>query len=183
MPATGRTIVVHSTAMKHFLSLLVLALTAASASAAPPTDADLTSCLGEHGQTLAVFSQLARGMTPTEAAAVFAGADKLDKYSYAHVPAKDCAGAKTFELHFQKDKKTGEVHLYNVVIEFDKALTRNDDFYKRLAAVLVTKYGALKDDKAVEKKILTWGTKIGVAQLSTLGATFPFRLTAPLDKR
>ena len=151
--------------MKHVLSIL-----------------ELASCLGEHGPTLAVFSQLARGMTPAEAAGVVAGADKLDKYSTARVPAKDCVGARTFELHFQKDKKTGDVRLYNVAIEFDKALTTNDDFYKRLATVLVAKYGPLKDEKAVEKKLLTWGTPIGVAQLSTLGKTFPFRLTAPLDK-
>jgi hypothetical protein len=168
--------------MKHLLSVLVLAFTATSASAAPPTAADITSCLGEHGQTLAVFSQLKRGMTPAEAAAVFTGADKLDKYNFAHVPAKGCVGAKTFDLYYQKDQKTGDVRLYNVVIEFNKALTKNDDFYKRLAAVLIAKYGPLKDDKALEKKILTWGTSIGIAQLSTLGKTFPFKVTAPLDK-
>ena len=168
--------------MKHFFPALLIAATATAASASPPTDAELTSCLGESGPTLAVFSQLKRGMTPADAATVFPGADKLDKYSYAKVHAKNCVEAKTFELHFQKDAKTGDVRLYNVAIEFDKALTKNEDFYKRLASVLVTKYGPLKDEKALDKKILTWGTKIGVAQLSTLGKTFPFRLSAPLEK-
>ncbi len=161
-----------------FLSLA----TAAAAEAAPPTDADLAACLGETGENLAVMSQLKRGMKPADAAAVFPGADKLDKYNFAKVKAAGCAGATTFELHYQKDRKSGEILLYNAVIEFSKSLTADEDFYKRLTAILVTKYGPLKDDKAVAKKILTWGTKLGVAQLSTLGKTYPFKLSAPLAK-
>jgi inorganic pyrophosphatase/exopolyphosphatase len=121
-------------------------------------------------------------MTPAEAAGVFPGADKLDKYNNAQLHAKGCVGAKTFELHFQKDAKTGELALYNVAIEFDRKLTKDEDFYKRLAAVLVAKCGPLKDPKTLDKHLLTWGTSIGIVQLSTLGPTFPYSLTAPLEK-
>ena len=82
------------------LALLALVVTTATASAAPPTDAELAACLGEKGSTLAVFSQLKRGMKPADVAAIYPGADKLDKYNFANVKAKDCVGAKSFELHY-----------------------------------------------------------------------------------
>jgi hypothetical protein len=166
--------------MKVF-AMLVLVATTATASAAPPTDAELAACIGEKGNTLAVFSQLKRGMKPVDVAAIYPDADKLDKYNFAKVKAKDCAGAKTFELHYQKDRKSGEILLYNVRIEFDKALTRDEDFYKRLSTLLVAKYGPVKDED-LAKKLLTWGTKEGVAQLSVLSKTHPFKLSAPLSK-
>ncbi|MBA3499095.1 MAG: hypothetical protein M4D80_08910 [Myxococcota bacterium] len=164
--------------MKLF-TLLVLLLTTVNASAAPPTDAELQTCIGEASGTLPVFSQLKRGMKPADVAAIYPGADKLDKYNFAKVKAKDCAGAKTFELHYQKDRKTDEILLYNATIEFDKALTRDEDFYKRLTTLLVGKYGPVKDED-IAKKILTWGTKEGVVQLSALSKKHPFKLKAPL---
>ena len=171
--------------MKPTLYILLLSITATTASASParaPTDTELTSCLGASDVTLAVFSKLERGMTPADAAAVLPGADKLDKYNDAHLQAKGCVGAKTFDLHYMKDTKTGAVTLYNVEIEFDRKLTKDEDFYKRLAAALIAKCGPLKDLKTLDKHLLTWGTSIGIVQLSTLGPTFPYRLTAPLDK-
>lgn len=166
--------------MKLFPLILILILTT-NASAAPPTDAELKTCIGETGSTLSVFSQLKRGMKPADVAAIYPGADKLDKFNFASVKAKDCAGAKTFELHYQKDKKSGEITLYNVTIEFDKALTRDEDFYKRLTTLLVAKYGPVKDED-IAKKLLTWGTKEGIAQLNVLSKTHPFKLKAPLGK-
>ena len=163
------------------LTLLLLVVTTATASAAPPTDAELEACIGKTGNTLAVFSQLKRGMKPADAAAVYPGADKLDKYNFATVKAKDCAGAKTFELHYQKDKKSGEILLYSVRVEFDKALTKDEDFYKRLTTLLVAKYGPVKDED-LAKKLLTWGTKEGIAQLNVLSKTHPYKLSAPLPK-
>lgn len=168
--------------MKHLVTAALL-LTASAASAAPPTDAELEACIGKTGFPLAVFTNanVKRGMKPADVAAIYPGADKLDKYKFASVKAKDCAGVKTFEFHYQEDKKTKEVLLYNVRIEFDKALTKDEDFYKRLTTLLVAKYGAVKDED-IAKKLLTWGTKEGVAQLSVLSKTHPFKLSSPLAK-
>ena len=167
--------------MKRFAILALLTLTT-TASAAPPTDAELEACIGSKGSAPLVFDgKIKRGMKPADVAAVYPGADKLDKFKFANVKAKDCAGVKTFEFHYQEDRKTKEVLLYNVRIEFDKALTRDEDFYKRLTTLLVAKYGPVKDED-IAKKLLTWGTKAGIAQLSVLSKTHPFKLSAPLDK-
>jgi hypothetical protein len=167
--------------MKLFSLFLFLVLTTANASAAPPTDAELKTCIGEKGNALSVFSQLKRGMKPADAAAIYPGADKLDKFNFAKVKAKDCAGTKTFALYYQKDRKSGELLLYGATIEFDKSLTRDADFYKRLTTLLVAKYGPVKDED-IAKKLLTWGTKDGVVQLTALSDTHPFKLKAPLLK-
>jgi hypothetical protein len=68
-----------------------------------------------------------------------------------------------------------------VRIEFDKALTKSDDFYKRLTAILVAKFGPV-EQKDIDKKLLTWGTKAGVAQLNVLSNRHPFKLSAPIQK-
>jgi hypothetical protein len=122
-------------------------------------------------------------MTPEEAAKVLPGADKVDKYGFAKVKAKDCVGAKTFVLFYMKDKATQKpTTLASARIEFDPALSSNADFYKALQEVLVIKYGPIKGgDKDIERRILTWGTKEGVAQL-TQHAKGPFTLSAPLAK-
>ena len=164
------------------LSILALLTLTTAASAAPPTDAELEACIGSKGAAPAVFDgKIKRGMKPADVAAVYPGADKLDKFKFASVKAKDCAGAKTFEFHYQEDRKTKEVLLYNVRIEFDKALTKDEDFYKRLTAMLVAKYGPVKDED-IKKKLLTWGTKTGIAQLTVLTPSHPWKLSAPLDK-
>lgn len=167
--------------MKQLATLLVLLATTTAASAAPPTDAELIACLGEKGSTAAVFSKLKRGMKPADVAAIHPGADKLDKFNFASVKAKDCVGAKTFAFHYQKDRKSGEILLYNATIEYDQALTRDADFYKRLTAVLVAKFGPVKDED-IAKKLLTWGTKDGIAQLTVLGKARPYKLKTPLAK-
>jgi hypothetical protein len=169
--------------MKTSLFALLALTVAGTAVAAPPTDAELAACIGAKGPALQVFSTLKRGMTIAEASALYPGADKLDKYNFATVEAKACAGATKFELTFQKDSKTQELRLYGVAIIFDKALSADDDFYQRLSTLLVAKYGPVKDGKAVEKRILTWGTSLGVVQLSTLGKTYPFKLRAGLEKK
>lgn len=153
------------------------------ADAKPPTNPELTACIGDKGLAVPVFAKLKRGMTPAEVAAVWPGADKLDTFGFSKVAAKDCAGADKFVFYFQKDRKTNELALYNVAIQFDKALTGDADFYQRISTLLVAKYGPLKNpEKALAKRILTWGTNQGIAQFSTLGDRFPFKLDAPLAR-
>ena len=169
--------------MKLASAILALALAVPTlAAAAPPTAADVSTCVGETGALAPVFDSLRYGMTAEEAGAAWPGAEKVDKYGFAKLKAKDCAGAKTFVLFFMKDKTTQATKLASARIEFDPALSRNADFYKTLQDVLVAKYGPIKGgEKDIERRILTWATKEGVAQL-TQHAKGPFTLSVPLAR-
>ncbi|HEY0250297.1 MAG TPA: hypothetical protein VGC41_02180, partial [Kofleriaceae bacterium] len=150
------------------LAVAVLLATTALAHAAPPTDADLEACLGKDGTDVPALAAFHRGMTTDEANTAWAGAGKVDKYGFSSVKAKGCVGATDFKLYFQKDRTSGELALYSVSIDFDRRWNSNKDFYQRLVALLVSKFGEAKDEQ-VQKKLITWGTHDGIAQLTTLG--------------
>jgi hypothetical protein len=167
------------------LALLAVAATSTGALAKPkaPTDEQLSACLGEGKAIPTPFVGLKRGMSPAEAAAVFPGADKVDRFHQATVKAKDCVGATSFKLSYLDNAKTKAPELYNVAIVFDKALTKDDDFYTRISALLVAKYGPIKDDDSTKKRILTWAGAVGLVQFASLGKTYPFELRATPPKQ
>jgi hypothetical protein len=168
---------------QFLLALAVAVAIPQLADAKPPTNPELTACIGGKGPAMPIFSKVKRGMTVAEVAAVWPGADKLDKFGFAKVAAKDCVGADKFVFYFQKDLKTNELALYSAEIEFDKALTGDADFYQRVTTLLVAKYGPLKNpEKDLAKRILTWVTKDGIAQFFTLGDRNPFRLKGTLPR-
>jgi hypothetical protein len=136
--------------------------------AAPPADikVDLAAILGEKkdGWSPKVISGLKRGMKPDEAAKVFPGAEKIDKFGFVEIPIKDHPGLDEIRLYFAKNKEGVPEELQSVRLGFSPALN-SDTFWDQLSKACIDRYGKA-DDKELAKRLITWvGPKSGMAQL------------------
>jgi hypothetical protein len=127
---------------------------------------DLAAILGEKkdGWSPKVISGLKRGMKPEEAAKVFPGAEKIDKFGFVEIPIKDHPGLEEIRLYFAKNKDGVPEELQSVKLGFSPALN-NDTFWDQLSKACIDRYGKA-DDKELAKRLITWvGPKSGMAQL------------------
>lgn len=154
--------------------------------AAPPADVkvDLAAILGEKkdGWSPKLVSGLKRGMKPDEAAKVFPGAEKIDKFGFVEIPIKDQPGLDEIRLYFAKNKGGVPEELQSVRLGFSPALN-TDAFWDQLSKACIDRYGKA-DDKELAKRLITWvGPKSGMAQLvNGLTENHGFTLDVTLQK-
>ena len=141
--------------------------TAAPKAEVPDADkVDLAAILGtkKDGWSPKVIGGLKRGMKPDEAAKVFPGADKIDKFGFVEVPVEGHPGLDEIKLYFAKNKDGVPEELQSAELGFSPAL-HNDAFWDLLSKACIERYGKA-DDKELEKRLVTWaGPKSGMAQL------------------
>ncbi|WP_299487685.1 hypothetical protein [Acaryochloris sp. IP29b_bin.137] len=108
-----------------------------------------------------------RGMSPEEVGKILPGAEKISKFGFSEVPAKEVPGVDKYKFSFLKDKKDpeGKRTLYSVSLIFDPAI-RKDHPYDKVALAFAEKYGEVEPEK-IEKKIVTWvGPNFTTAQFT-----------------
>lgn len=156
--------------MKLAVALLVTLATFSTARADAPSDADLKACLGPaKSWTPTVFSKLKAKMSPDAVAKEFPGADKVSQYGFVTLAADKCAGAKQFEFYFAKNKKTQAFELSRVTLKFDPALSTDAGFYDALVKATSAKYGKIKKQEEIQKKLITWvNSQFKTAQLTEM---------------
>lgn len=139
------------------------ALVALQVTAAQAAEADLTKVIGtkKDGWTPVAFAKLKKGMTPAEVAKLFPGADKVSKFGFVTV-ASSSPVAPELEFYFAKDKKTNEpTELRSAKIHFAASVV-----YEELVKVCEAKFGKVKKQEEIEKKLITWiGPHFRSAQL------------------
>lgn len=154
--------------------------------APPPADVkvDLAAILGEKkdGWSPKLISGLKRGMKPDEAAKVFPGAEKIDKFGFVEIPIEDQPGLDEIRLYFAKNKEGVPEELQSVKLGFSPALN-TDAFWDQLSKACIERYGKA-DDKELAKRLITWvGPKSGMAQLvKGLTENHGFTLDVTLQK-
>lgn len=137
--------------------------------AAPPAEdikVDLPAILGtkKDGWSPKLISGLKRGMKPDEAAKVFPGAEKIDKFGFVEVPIQGQPGLDEIRLYYAKDKEGVPSELQSVKLNFSPALN-TDAFWDELSKACIERYGKA-DEKEIAKRLITWvGPKSGMAQL------------------
>lgn len=110
---------------------------------------------------------LQRGMSPEEVGKIIPGAEKISKFGFSEVPAKDVPGVDKYKFSFLKDKKDPDQKqtLYSISLLFDPAIKKNLP-YEKVALAFAEKYGEVTSDK-IERRIVTWGgPKYATAQLT-----------------
>jgi len=148
------------------LSLALSIPTVALADA--PSEADLAACFGgKKSWTPTALAKLKPKMSPAAAAAVLPGADQVSQYGFVTVKPDGCAGAAEFELYFAKNKKTDAFELSRATILFDSKTSADEAFYASLVKITSAKYGRIKKQEEVTKKLITWVNRsFKIAQLS-----------------
>lgn len=141
------------------------------ASSANSSKVDLAAIIGTEDDgwlpKVVTSYKFQKGMSPEEVGKIMPGADKISKFGFSEVPAKDVPGVDKYKFSFLKDKKDPDEKrtLYSVSLLFDPAI-KKDLPYKKVALAFAEKYGEVEPEK-IEKEIVTWvGPNFATAQLT-----------------
>lgn len=167
-----------------FALTLALLFVSGGAIAAPPKldEAAWTAVFGTaaDGPSPTIIKGLREDMSPTEAGAVFKGAEKPSKFGFAKLTVKGVPGVAKMEIYFAKDKETKKVptFLKSVTLTLDASVLKDPAVYEALVKVLTAKYGPVKKAEDVANYKITWAVKsLGVAQVWKIGRDLTFKFS------